>query len=195
MRKGFAPIIVILGIVALLALAEVLYFIRLKSGPLISKAPASQKITKSSPSPIALPLLDTVDWKVYSNTTLGYSIKYPPNWHMRVISEQWVDFSSNPFPASGPLLDLFSIRVNIGNQNMQQTLDFLRGQSSDTNNEEDVKISGVTARKFYYSWAEIYVLEKNGSLFKINVEQKVGEKTEEVTQILNTMLSTFNFTK
>lgn len=73
-QKGFAPIIILILLV--LVGVGVYYFGTIKnksvSTPVASVQPSS--------SPLAKPTTDpTANWKIYSNQSLGFELKYPPS--------------------------------------------------------------------------------------------------------------------
>lgn len=78
-QKELAPIITI---IAILAVAGA-YFTRNKG--LFDNLP---RIISTSPSPISINTpSSTANWKTYTNTILGYSLKYPPEVTYKEISE------------------------------------------------------------------------------------------------------------
>ncbi|MDO8639116.1 MAG: hypothetical protein Q7R43_06075 [Candidatus Daviesbacteria bacterium] len=75
MSKGFAPILILVGIVvvALAVGGYLLYQNQVKPVPIVAPQPIAQ--TSTSPD-------ETANWKTYTNTKYGYSIKYPNDWHI-----------------------------------------------------------------------------------------------------------------
>lgn len=80
-QRGFALIIIII-VIALVAITGA-YFTRNKG--LFDNPP---RIISTSPSPISINTpSSTTGWKTYTNTILGYSLKYPPEVTYKEISE------------------------------------------------------------------------------------------------------------
>ena len=88
MQKGFAPILILIGILVIMAVAGGAYYFGKSQ---ISK-PQSQIETSQTPKPAVVPQPtpsdETTDWKTF--TKLGYEIKYPPS---SVITEFDLDSS------------------------------------------------------------------------------------------------------
>ncbi len=75
MQKGFAPILIIL----LIALAVGGYSIY--SNYLNNQTkPTPQPTTHSTPQPSPSPADEIANWKTYTNTKYGFSLKYPPTY-------------------------------------------------------------------------------------------------------------------
>lgn len=76
-QKGFIPILIILLIVA--AIGGYLIY----SGKInLSQKQVAQTL-KSDASSVLVGDAETVNWKMYTNTQYGYSIKYPDNWYIK----------------------------------------------------------------------------------------------------------------
>ncbi len=94
-QKGFAPLILVLFIVLMGALGYLL----LQNSDL-RKTIDMDKLT---PTPIVLKDSDN-NWKIYTDTTVGYSISYPSSWNSKVIEETQVreNTYSGQIELSGP---------------------------------------------------------------------------------------------
>src|SRR5258708_13469246 len=74
MRKGFAPILIVLIIAVLIAAA---YFLGKKNSNLgINILPSAS----STPSLVDVVPSETASWKMYMNTKYNYQVKYPNRW-------------------------------------------------------------------------------------------------------------------
>lgn len=95
MQKGFAPILILVGILVIAAIGGAFYLGKQTSKPsqpqnqvVTSQAtPSSTQDTSREPngsaaSPVPNGTGETVNWKTYTNTKAGYSIKYPPEWYV-----------------------------------------------------------------------------------------------------------------
>lgn len=73
MSKGFASIIILLGIAVIILIGGVVVYQKV----LAPKA-------NPTPTPIASPTPDpTANWKTYTNSILGYQVRYPSDWVIR----------------------------------------------------------------------------------------------------------------
>lgn len=108
-QKGFAPIIVILGIVLLLGVAGGAYYFGTRKAitPIDPRActqeakicPDGTSVGRTgptcefSPCPTVAPAnttAETADWKTYTNTKYNYSIKYPADYSAAETSPDYV---------------------------------------------------------------------------------------------------------
>ena|SRR3990170_8270888 len=115
MQKGFAPIIILVGILVITLVAGgAYYFLKLKTPEQkacimdVKICPDGSSVGRSGPncefarcptpkpSPSSTPSDETSNWKTYTNKIKGYLIKYPNEWQ---VSEDILtsDFSSSPY--------------------------------------------------------------------------------------------------
>ncbi|MEK7062180.1 MAG: PsbP-related protein [Patescibacteria group bacterium] len=79
-QKGFANIILVVVIVILLGVVGYFALVK-KSEPIAQQTPISTPPTTQTPTQqTPAPKDETVNWKTYTNTNRGYSIKYPSDW-------------------------------------------------------------------------------------------------------------------
>jgi hypothetical protein len=73
MQKGFAPILLLVGIIVIALIGGGVYYLGTKN----TSTPAQNQIAATpTPSHLKEP---ASNWKTYTNTQYGYSIKYPAN--------------------------------------------------------------------------------------------------------------------
>lgn len=87
-RRGFAQIIIV-AIILLLVGVGFFIFWRVKIVPRHSL----NDVVISPPSGQQLIEAETANWKTFTNTTIGYSVKYPPEWS--ALEKTCGDFFSN----------------------------------------------------------------------------------------------------
>lgn len=106
-QKGFAPILIILGIVLLLGAVGGAYYFgqsSVKPSTSVSQTPVSNSQTSISPTqspakttisptPTSVPTVvdETVSWKTYVNTKYGFSFKYPQGFETDTASGNPID--------------------------------------------------------------------------------------------------------
>ena len=96
-------IVIILGItIGLSVVGNVILFTRLHDSSSVGVIPPpTSHITVPTTAPQALPITprELATWKTYTDQAVGYTIKYPPNWHATVVSnnsgEKSVHFGEN----------------------------------------------------------------------------------------------------
>lgn len=72
MQKGFTPVLVLIGVLVIIAVAGGAYYVG-KSQISAVSSPSLQ------PVPLQNPTGGTTDWKTYQDTKTGFSFKYPSN--------------------------------------------------------------------------------------------------------------------
>lgn len=87
MQKGFVQFI-ILGVVVLAVVAAGAFYLGRTTqkptspqNPVVSETPNPSPTSSASPTPTGID--ETANWKTYTNTKEGYSIKYPLSWYAR----------------------------------------------------------------------------------------------------------------
>jgi len=76
-QNGFAPILILIAIVVVGAIGGA-YYLGTKKAPEPQTSTTSSPAVQTTPSPSSTPD-ETADWKTYTNTKIGFVIKYPPN--------------------------------------------------------------------------------------------------------------------
>lgn len=93
MQKGQTGILILAGIVLVIALVGGAYYLgksaTLKSSPApVVTSPASRDEQTPQPSPSSSPSLDeTANWKTYTSTKYGFTLKYPNDWEIKSENE------------------------------------------------------------------------------------------------------------
>ncbi|MDD2822705.1 MAG: hypothetical protein PHQ59_01355 [Candidatus Daviesbacteria bacterium] len=200
-EKGFAPIIIILGIVLFLGIVGGVYYFSKNSSSAIKNNPVN------TPTPTAtLKVDETTNWKTYTNTEYGYSIKYPENISLE---EMGVD-------VKGKLVKWIwidkQIQISVTKANSSECkVDcpiISKIESVKIDNTEGKKQSGYISQiggRIPQSFQQV-IIPHNGSYFNISLyelkndsikssERKAGTITEAEIKLFNQILSTFEFTK
>lgn len=92
-QKGQAPILIVVAILVLLAIAAGAYYFG-KSQTLKIQSPSP---VVTSPIPQLIPSDETSNWKIYSDEEFKFQIKYPPNWYTEKQSSS-IYISESPIP-------------------------------------------------------------------------------------------------
>lgn len=79
--KGFVPIIVLVLVVLTIALGG-FYLARSQKPTLKPQNTKTVQQPPQSPSPTPLPSGETANWKTFTNTKVGFQIRYPPRYTM-----------------------------------------------------------------------------------------------------------------
>lgn len=84
--KFIIPLIILLGSISI----YVLYSNRTKFNPQIN---STGMVTK--PTTVQNPIIDLkADWKIHTNTKLGFTVSYPENWIFKKYDENWVEIQN-----------------------------------------------------------------------------------------------------
>jgi len=89
-KSGFAPILIVILIVAVAIGGYLLW--------------TQNRLSFPQPTPLPAPTLNpTADWKTYTNTNFNYSVKYPPYFNIRsLFPDRYPDVSISP------IIDIYS---------------------------------------------------------------------------------------
>jgi hypothetical protein len=152
---------------------------------------------------------DTKDWKTYTNTAKGYSIKYPADWTQHnntddsniSIRQNQVNYSlgivvvSSQLSLDDYILSLKTAATKLINNN--QPGDTFGNETKTMIGEQSaIKITNCTqsASAYKYDW---YFVKKDSNIYKISITKVVGEGTvfnsAPYISTAETMLSTFKF--
>lgn len=191
MQKGQAQVLILAGIVILLAVAGGIFYL----GRIT--APKLQNIT-TSPTPQPSPVDETANWKTYTNTKYGYSLKYPPE---TILEEK---------PGDVVFLDK-QIYIAVTSSDPEQC----RGDCPVIQKKEEVIINGISSKKLTGYIGEVggsvpqsyqtIVIPYNNKFYTFTVYElkydenqlptrEIGSVPEAKVDLLNQILSTFKFT-
>lgn len=185
--------------------------------------PATENIIQTTPIPSPIPTTDpTSNWKTYTNTKYGYSIKYPSDLFVKDF-ETATSFTSEPYPTGegpGPL-DLIEIASKGNYVNNTFNALFKANQGEDVleaHSAIDVQVTKLRNTKFGTYDAVEYIrdgltppksdlgrgpigyehhvlIKKNDQEFIDLINQSMNvEKTKQRDLIFNEMVSTLKFT-
>jgi hypothetical protein len=145
---------------------------------------------------------ETADWKTYSNSTMGFSIKYPLDWEK---SEQLLGTATRvQFLIPNEAITWVRVGVYYNQtKGRETTLDELISgmkKSYEILKEEEMFLDNVPAKKLFLLWSEskpgyLIFLHKEGekNIIEIGLEIQNPQKQDEYSLIFNQMLSTFRF--
>lgn len=108
MQKGFAPIIVIIGILVIAALTGGAYYLGTQKPP--APTPVINQRSKATPTTVD----ETADWKTYTNTLIGFALKYPPDageYKDLNIYPQYFGVEKQTYDSVGQTVAGYSIRI------------------------------------------------------------------------------------
>ena len=89
MQKGFAPAYFLIGILVILAVVGGVYYLNKSSAKSVlpksqvSVSPTAQPTTSATDS------AETINWKIYTNKIMNYSISYPSGWKIEQIGADY----------------------------------------------------------------------------------------------------------
>lgn len=90
MQKGFAPILILVGILIIMVVAGGAFYFGRQTTP---KPQTQNPVVTSTPQPSPSPD-ETSNWKTYTNTKNGYSFKYPSDWSISGIGPGGAEYTS-----------------------------------------------------------------------------------------------------
>lgn len=123
-QKGFAPLIIILGILVTVIIAGGIFYLGRVTTPKIQ--PQTSVVT-STPQPTSVPQAtpsqspdETSNWKTYTNNALGFSIKYPANILVTPLDESDAGLNSG---LSGITMTIQNTQTGSGTQGFGGRID------------------------------------------------------------------------
>ncbi|MDO8658096.1 MAG: hypothetical protein Q7K55_05120 [Candidatus Levybacteria bacterium] len=170
-----------------------------------------------TPTPEKNSTIDTSTWKTYTEPTLQFQIKYPPNWEYSEIREGnplhlslYPKHTSNMKPRESydPLAPINLQVLNISPSESLQCL-----SEPNENTCLDIQVDGIPAKRYQRNtYYDIVAFKKNDKLFELmspKFDQSVFSKgqyprayyafynlpTEERKRIFDQILSTFRFSQ
>lgn len=201
-QKGMTPLVVVV-LVAVTIAGYVIYQKQFK------QVTAPQQV-QSTPAPIPIPestsSAETTNWKIYTNTKYGYTLKYPNNWYVwKDVEDDWSDTQIiDDHPEDGRLYKSISIQVikEVGPQwantkayfdevynRADKSLRFLLDETQAVNQIE--KSNPKTATSAYYS-IKVYAFKDN-RVFVLSLLGPDEQSIQSKKKIFDQILSTFKF--
>lgn len=181
-QKGFANIILVIVIVILVGAVGYFAFVK-KSEPIAQQSTPTPVATQTKTS-VPTPKDETVNWKTYSNQTLGFSIKYPQGWRMAQCGTNCVGLGPQNKPED------IAISINILQYPMSEAKAYLPVLSINNGitEEKSVTIGDV-------QWNRVTVQQnESGTKFYEYLKEKSGKTIDisgDGSAIFNQILSTF----
>jgi hypothetical protein len=202
-QKGFAPILIIFGIILILGIsAGAYYFWKLNCCP-----QSQSQITSQTQVPVSSSAGpdEITNWKTFTNSNYKFEINYPSDWSAIDCSSngQSVYFSSKTYNCQRAIPDIanITIRVNTGDHTQQYitdrkslgditlksiTVDGIQGTDLTLTPNSSVKNESLSNQR-----REIYLFKNNQSY---SISLFVFNDFSSENQTFNQILSTFKFT-
>lgn len=178
--------------------------------------PAATGYSPTTTSSSNLQTSENANWQTYSNTEIGYSIKYPMNW---IINAWPVETSSIPKNTQSVNFGKYQLPSSFGEEDLKKegylvevwididkTLNQVLQENDAYKNragykKEQTTFNGLTAYKIYNTGFDFprdrMVFERNGKVFSIGLNYLAStdaEKTE-AQKTYNLILDSFQFIK
>ncbi|MDD2822686.1 MAG: hypothetical protein PHQ59_01260 [Candidatus Daviesbacteria bacterium] len=196
-QKGFALILIILGVALILGIAGGVYYL----GQVSVKLPTFQTSVSSTKTPAkttsnSTPLVDgAANWKTYQNSKLGIEFMYPSDYTIQQMSDISVDLLV-PYRPKGQIMDVhikFLRKIVFPKEDMKKC-----GEKEDivydlrsTNCYKDIMIGGVAGIKYAQGWDNIIITEKPE--LQIIIDGAIIYRFS-YGETIDKILSTFKFT-
>ncbi len=138
-----------------------------------------------SPSVSASPI-SMVDWKTYTNTTYGYSIKYPSDWTAKDMHTTFGVADTYGFEPPSTSAN-WTVTVNVDNASQY-------GKTIQEGSEGTATtFAGKQATKYTYANGYEYQIQENNKYYVVSIEFSNGDDNLKPTA--DQIVSTFQFTK
>lgn len=206
-QKGyFLPIIGAVVILFTIA-GGAYYFMRVKSSTAIP-AQTQTVIPTTQPSTID----ETANWKTYTNSKYGYTLKYPSNWSLvEQLSGSYIDIYDQPNITQPQLHDGSWVKISISNDERQgriQPSDSIGTKKEIANKVFEEKIADITLDKYsaFKTVSDILSGSQTDARPTTNIVAKIDSNTfvisfsnpdknqyEKDLNIFNEIISTFKF--
>ncbi len=209
MKKGFAlPLIPVIATGVIIASLIGLLVFKTKPIPQNQRT-STRQLSTSTPTPDASLKPDvsagTANWKTYTNSGVGFTIKYPEDWQINECGEEIVFFAPNDQLLGICESDFVGLIFIALNKNVSYSAYKNTGSSYlDNFIQEEISISGREAFKRSGIYTGIYnseplkgyqqiayVVNISDESFIIEYSQKPGRN--DYSKIFELMVSTFQF--
>ncbi len=105
MRKGFVPILILIGVLIIVSVAGGVYYFSKKSS---SPTATNLIVSQAQALPVSSPTPDTAaNWKTFNSKTEGFTIRYPDNWTVQDTSSGNCGHNSGTPTLNGNCRDRF----------------------------------------------------------------------------------------
>lgn len=210
-QKGFAPIILLIGVLVITLAAGGAYYYYQSKQKLSTYSPPTptNNTVQTTPSPTPNP---TANWETYENAY--YSFKYPDDWDLEIDSKKdsneiipsvYIHYHYTDDPSKGRYNFYFgdSIRFSIikavSNSNLDIYIqEIINNQGNIVSKIKDVVIDGIKGRRFTFGGqfsADTIYAKRDDLIFNISHNEVVDKShinsIDETTY--NQILSTFRF--
>jgi len=220
-RKGFVPILILIGIVIIISVVGGAYYFSKKS---LNPTATNPAITKVLSSPITTTAPDeTTIWKTYKNEKHNYSISYPPSFELlkgsvpiselsKLDNVSFLGWTTKDDPYALVELSIEVLQNNVNGAPFLPCIssdDCLRKQMSYNHQSPSgvsfmyKNIMGKNVRGYQlptnrpdsknYNINQIFIFPANGKIWTIGVSMN-NYSPEKVNPLIDQILSTFKFT-
>lgn len=195
-QKGFANVLIIILIVVIIG--TVGYFTLIRK-PMTLPIDQSQSIPPQQPVinnqlQNSLTSSEQIDWKTYSDASLGYSVKYPEDWFLYE-NDQVIEIAPDIDPRSVEVFPYIHIYKKIDNRKPDSIKEDELKKNPATMAGETL-IDGRIAYYFTYPSGILSVFYvKHSNNFLVITAQSSQDIDLEYSREIKKILSTFKFTK
>lgn len=205
MQKGFTPILLLIGVLVVAAVAVGTYYLGKFSSknsytPPITQLPSPTNTSYSTPSPSSSSD-ETANWKIYTNNKVGFSLKYPPRYIKPTVpgSERPIDVNGSEDNIAIEFSTSTSDYISLSVIPFSKSLNELKTYGGDVDAETMFLRNGPLIDGSESRW---YVIKKDSINYKrykvdflgkghgFTLEYDENHSEREVNQVL----STFKFT-
>ena len=199
-QKGLAPILIIILIAVMAVGGYLLYQKQIKpvAVPQFSPSPVVSPVI----SPIASSSADTANWKTYTNSKYGFTLKYPQNLSVKETSNIIIfNAVGNKDNETVFALIVYENPNNLSLKDYETKNTGESGMGPSVYYSSSQLVTLENGTKVYYQKEEISCFSKCGSYIWINKDKiykflgSVNSGIKDQKQIMDQILSTFKFTQ
>ncbi len=206
-QKGFAPVIILVGLLIIFAVAGGVYYLgRSSSSKPVTNSVVTYQVSPTLQATVSASPSETANWKIFTSENYGYSFKYPTNFWIssvttgkKVTAETFVTtISDAPPPANTvAMMSITDVGQKPGEDlnslvggYMGNRTGYLIKQSKNVmiNNYSAIYLETVASNKLF----DIIFIETDPSNVVIIDIYKMKNSLQPV---INQILSTFKFTQ